>query len=319
MSGSLFIDRRGTRITHEGRVVTVREADGQASRIPVAMLERVVLAATTELDSGLLGFLAAEGVSVVILAGRGRERVATLLGDPHNEVRRRTAQYRAFTDADSKRQAANRLVLRKLAAQERLLRRLLRQRPDCRQPLTAGSATLSMLRGELVAHRRGVDALRGYEGAGASAYFGALGSVFPPSLEFSGRNRRPPRDPVNAVLSLGYTLLHADAVRACHAAGLDPLLGFYHEPQFGRESLAADLVEPLRPAVDRLAWDLFRTQTLRATNFARQDEACLLDKPGRAAFYPAYEQAARPVRRALRRFTLRLARHLESGGGLARQ
>jgi CRISPR-associated protein Cas1 len=131
-------------------------------------------------------------------------------------------------------------------------------------------------------------------------------------LDFKGRNRRPPRDPVNAVLSLGYTLLHADAVQSCYAAGLDPLLGFLHEPEYGRESLAADLVEPLRSHVDRLVWRLFRDRALRPEHFSRGEDACLLDKAGRALFYPAYEQAAGPVRRALRRFTVRVARGLPS-------
>jgi hypothetical protein len=70
------------------------------------------------------------------------------------------------------------------------------------------------------------------------------------TLIFGGRNRRPPRDPANAVLSLGYTLLHFEAVRACYGAGLDPMIGFFHNLDFGRESLACDLVEPLRPRLD---------------------------------------------------------------------
>ena len=95
-----------------------------------------------------------------------------------------------------------------------------------------------------------MERLRGIEGAAAAAYFQGFTRLFPPSLEFTGRNRRPPRDPVNAVLSLSYTPLHFEAVQAVCAAGLDPLIGFYHELVFGRESLASDLIEPLWPKVD---------------------------------------------------------------------
>jgi CRISPR-associated endonuclease Cas1 len=103
----------------------------------------------------------------------------------------------------------------------------------------------------------------------------AMAAVMPPALQFTGRNRRPPRDPVNACLSLGYTLLHAQAVQACAVAGLDPLLGFYHRPAFGRESLASDLIEALRPAVDLWVWELVRSRTLLEDHFSHARPRCL--------------------------------------------
>ncbi|MBU1664742.1 MAG: CRISPR-associated endonuclease Cas1 [Gammaproteobacteria bacterium] len=159
-----------------------------------------------------------------------------------------------------------------------------------------------------------IASLRGLEGAAARAYFQGLAALFPPALEFNGRNRRPPRDPVNACLSLGYTLLHFDAVRACHLAGLDPLLGFYHRPSFGRESLASDLIEPLRPHLDRQVWHLFRDRTLRDDHFSRDGQACLLGKAGRAAFYQDYETHAAATRRLLLRQCRILAKHLKAEG-----
>ena len=138
--------------------------------------------------------------------------------------------------------------------------------------------------------------------------------MLPESLGFTGRNRRPPRDPANAVLSLGYTLLHFEAVRACHGAGLDPMIGFFHELEFGRESLAADLIEPLRPRVDAWAWDQFRRQVLRVDDFRLEGDACLLGKNGRQRFYGEFEALARPLRRLLRRFTARLASGLAEAG-----
>ncbi|MDO9225186.1 MAG: CRISPR-associated endonuclease Cas1 [Pseudomonadota bacterium] len=159
-----------------------------------------------------------------------------------------------------------------------------------------------------------IASLRGIEGAAARAYFQGLAALFPASLEFSGRNRRPPRDPVNACLSLGYTLLHFDAVRACHIAGLDPLLGFYHRPSFGRESLASDLIEPLRPHLDRQVWHLFRDRILRADHFSQDKGACLLGKAGRAAFYQDYESHAAATRRLLLRQCRILAKHLKAEG-----
>lgn len=147
-------------------------------------------------------------------------------------------------------------------------------------------------------------------GSAAAGYFEGLSAVFVPSLNFSRRNRRPPRDPVNACLSLGYTLAHFEAVRAAYAAGLDPFVGFYHGLSFGRESLACDLVEPLRAQIDGWVWMLFRDRRLTDEHFNRDKGACLLGKAGRNAFYREHENAAGPLRRALRRSAQTLARRL---------
>ena len=153
-------------------------------------------------------------------------------------------------------------------------------------------------------------ALRGLEGSAAAAYFAGFQRLFADSLDFNGRNRRPPRDPVNAFLSLSYTLIHNEAVRACHGAGLDPLLGFYHEPTYSRESLACDVIEPLRPHVDHWAWRLFRKRMLSASHFSRDGQSCLLNKNGRQTFFEDYEIHAAPWRRYLRLRSYQIARAL---------
>ncbi len=139
----------------------------------------------------------------------------------------------------------------------------------------------------------------GVEGAAAAAYFEGLAAIAPPRLKFSQRNRRPPRDPLNALLSLGYTLLHSEAVLALYGAGLDPFIGFYHQLDFGRESLACDVVEPLRVEIDQFALDLFRRETLRVEDFSTTESGCLLGKNGRAKFYAAWETLAEKLRKKL--------------------
>ncbi len=111
-----------------------------------------------------------------------------------------------------------------------------------------------------------------------------------------------------------YTLLHAQAVQACHSAGLDPLLGFYHRPAIGRESLASDLIEPLRAAVDHWVWDLLRERALRSEDFTLDKGACLLGKSGRATFYARWEQAHHGWQRWLRQQAQGLARQLREEG-----
>ena len=152
--------------------------------------------------------------------------------------------------------------------------------------------------------------MRGLEGAAQAAYNRAYTPLFAEGLGFHSRNRRAPLDPVNACLSLAYTLVHFEAVRASYAAGLDPFLGFFHEIAFGRESLACDLMEPIRPLVDAWVWELFRSRLLRPEHFVMDKGACLLGKTGRARFYEHFEEFLRPAERRLRGYCRLVARDL---------
>jgi CRISPR-associated protein Cas1 len=191
-------------------------------------------------------------------------------------------------------------------------------RPDRRKPLTDALAVLGRLQVRIADRGEGLDrdTLTGLEGAGAAAYFRAYPTLFPDSLEFSHRRRRPPPDPVNVCLSLGYTLLHHEAVREVQIVGLDPLLGFLHVPERGRESLACDLVEPLRPHVDEWVWRSFAERHLRGEHFSREKGgACLMGKAGRQLFYHGFEQLAAGLRRLLRRMARSLTADLRRPEG----
>lgn len=315
--GVLYVDRKNIELRAESNYLCVYEDGERRSTVPFGLLERVVLWGSARLDGSVLTHLAEKNVGLLVLGGRSRRQAAMLLGKPNGDTHRRIAQYRWHHDGRYRAQWALSLVKLKLRAQRRLLLRAESMRPDCRTALLAGAEQIERsIRGlreetpEAGLEKR----LCGIEGAAASAYFRAYAALFPPALAFNGRNRRPPKDPVNAVLSLGYTLLHAEAVSACHIAGLDPFVGFFHEPAHNRESLAADLIEPLRPRLDEWVWRLFAERKLRGDAFSRQEEACLLGKAGRQTFYVEYESFARPVRRLLRRQALAVARRLLADG-----
>lgn len=123
--------------------------------------------------------------------------------------------------------------------------------------------------------------------------------MVPASLGFHERNRRPPRDPFNALLSLTYTLAHAETAFTLHAAGLDPCIGYYHQLSHSRESLACDIMETIRPLADRLCLKLVAQQVLTAEHFSQSDAGCLLGKAGRSRYYGAYEEHAQPLRHAV--------------------
>jgi len=298
---TLVLDRHDLELRLDGSALALYEPDGRRGSVPLRLLDRVVLQGNIRLDTGVLTRLAESGAGVLLLSKRQSRRIAVVLGPQHQDAAVRLAQARRVFDADWQQAWARHLVWSKLIGQRRVLALGLASRPDARKPLFDAAAALDAA---LVRVRDDVlvpESLRGVEGAAARAYFEGFGALFAPSLNFSGRNRRPPRDPVNACLSLGYTLLHFDAVLAAHTAGLDPLLGFFHRPAFGRESLASDLIEPLRPRLDAWVWSLFRERTLRPEHFSMDKGACLLGKAGREGFYAGFETAARPWRQALRR------------------
>ncbi len=107
----------------------------------------------------------------------------------------------------------------------------------------------------------------GIEGESARIYFQALSLTVPKDLGFNGRNKRPPRDPFNAVLSLGYTILASKCTFACMEHGVDPYISFLHELEFGRESLSCDLVEPFRTEIDKFSLYLFLEKSSLLTIF----------------------------------------------------
>jgi CRISPR-associated protein Cas1 len=313
---TLFLDRADLEVRIVDGALALYENGSRSSTVPLKLVDRVVIqGARTRLDSGVLLKLAEAGAATLLLSPRAGRQVAIVLGPAHNDAAVRLAQSRRVMDDAFCARWAAQLVRAKLHRQHRLLQTAEARRPDARKPLfDARRGVADALAGLAAEPDPACVRLRGLEGSAARAYFGGFTALFAPELGFTGRNRRPPRDPVNACLSLAYTLLHFDAVRAAHAVGLDPLLGFYHRPAFGRESLACDLVEPLRPLADEWVWQLFRTGRLRAENFSPDKGACLLGKAGRGHFYAAWEGFAALPRRWLRQRCAMLARELRREG-----
>jgi CRISPR-associated protein Cas1 len=113
----------------------------------------------------------------------------------------------------------------------------------------------------------------------------------PFTFDFNNRNRRPPLDPINAMLSLAYSVLAKDLTIVCHSVGFDPYLGFYHQPRFGRSSLALDLMEPFRPLIaDSVVLNAINTRMVTLKDFVQVGPAVSLTPSGRKGFFRAYEQ-----------------------------
>jgi CRISPR-associated protein Cas1 len=317
---TLYIDRQGSQLSIQAGVLQITTAaDEPARRLPLKYLDRVVMRTDTHLSSKVLCALADHGVNLIALGGRGGRQIAQITGTPHNDARRRWHQVLTLSQPKACAELAHGIIQSKVKRQKATLAALAAHRADKRKPLHDGQQRLGRILQTLhaadAASALSLDQLRGLEGAAAAMYFEAFFQVFAPALGATGRNRRPPRDPVNAVLSLSYTMLYAQATAACWAAGLDPALGALHTLSHGRAALACDLMEPYRPSVDLWVWHLFRKGTLRPEHFGHDGAgACLLSKAGRSYFYPAWEQQAQRYQRSLLRYARAVDKALQSGG-----
>lgn len=280
-----------------GEALVFRENGVRIGTVPLAPLSRVYLRGEAILNSSLLAKLGAHGVAVIVLSGRKAEPTL-MMPRPHNDAEKRISQYKASTDADFCLKFSRETVRNKIATQIQLLEEMKQSEPCHRYALSHSLEKINVMH-DKAGSIPGIPQLMGLEGASSAAYFEGLASVFPPRLNFSQRNRRPPRDPVNAVLSLGYTLLHAEAVVALYGSGLDPYIGFYHQLDFGRESLACDIIESLRVFVDRHALNSFKSGLLRPEDFSITDQGCFMGKAARPKYYESWDVVAERIRHQL--------------------
>lgn len=295
--GTLYIDRKDLHIKLDGSALAFYAGGAREGIVPINPLKKVVVVGNVTLETPVLHRLADENISVIFLSGKRLRFCGMLHGRLHNNGLLRLRQYEKSQSAFSI-EIANDIVRRKITKQTELLRDVKDKRPDLGLKLTAAITTLYCVLETLSRAHHDVVTLVGYEGGASASFFSAYVTLFPDSLDFEKRNRRPPEDPVNAMLSLCYTMLHYEMVREIEVIGLDPTIGFYHQFEYGRESLACDLIEPYRPDVDRFVYELFRDRVFTARDFSEDDErpGCYLKKGSRKRFYPLYEEWAKVMR-----------------------
>ena len=248
----------------------------------------------------LLGAAADAGVTVSFLSDRGRFRYAAVGFSPGNVLLRR-GQYRAADCPAGSAEIARSVLLGKLANARTALRRGSREAADpaAADRLTKAADRLDALLVEVKRAKQEdnrpplLDRLRGLEGEAAAGYFGAFDTLITATdFSFTGRSRRPPLDPVNALLSFVYTLLTHDIRSACEATGLDAAVGFLHRDRPGRPGLALDLMEELRPVLaDRLALSLLNRGQLTHKHFETTASGAVhLTEAGRKTVLTAWQK-----------------------------
>lgn len=274
---TLYLTNPDAYLRKKDDALAVYVDDEKAMSVPFHLLEGVVLFGHVGCSTSVLGACASRGVTVAILDESGRFQ-ARVNGPTTGNILLRREQYRRTMDEDACLGVAKRFVVAKVHNARLILQHYVRDYPDMRQ----GSAPIVI---EVLGESKkqaalcdSLDELRGVEGNAAHAYFSVLGGALrSKDMNFSGRTKRPPRDPVNALLSFFYTLLSRELVSACETVGLDPQMGYLHACRPGRASLALDLIEELRaPMVDRFVLSLFNRNQLSADDFQASAQGFLL-------------------------------------------
>jgi len=299
---TVYVTTENAALRKDGENLVAEVEGEEKARVPLHMLSAVVTFGPILVSPALIAACAAAHISITLLDRNGRFQ-ARVEGPVSGNVLLRRAQYRA---SETPEDIVRSLVVGKVSNQRAVLMRALRDYGDemdagIRETIGAVVERLARIMRRVELAGENIDSLRGSEGEAANLYFSVFDHLIrspDAEMRWTGRSRRPPLDPVNAVLSFLYTLLTHDCRSACESVGLDPSVGFLHRDRPGRPSLALDLMEELRPVlVDRLALSLINRRQLRAGDFDRRDGgAVLLTDEARRTVLTAWQERKKEER-----------------------
>jgi CRISPR-associated protein Cas1 len=285
---------QGAYLAKDGEAVAVRVEQETKLRVPIHTLGAIVCFGQVSCSPFLMGLCGERGVALAFLTENG-QFLARVHGPVQGNVLLRRAQYRQADNDENSAAIARAVVLAKVANCRTVLQRALRDKAEVGgvEEMERAVRRLGRLL-EDVTKATGVDAVRGHEGDAARVYFSVFDHLITGSKEefyFRGRNRRPPLDNVNALLSFAYTLLTHDVTAALEAVGLDPAVGYLHRDRPGRPSLGLDILEELRPVIaDRLVLSLINRRQVRASGFRKTESGgVVMDDATRKEVLVAYQ------------------------------
>jgi len=294
---ALYLNTQGLRVGKSGAVLKIQEKDHVLQEVRINEICQLNLWGNIQLTTQAVQTLCELEVPITYFSQGGWFYGVTQgLGVKNIYLRRE--QFRWAESPSFCLRLARALVAGKIRNQRTML-----QRNHVEPPRGALVQLKCMI--EEAEQAASLESLLGIEGNAARIYFQHLAGMIKVdapgdeptaaeehfSFDFNNRNRRPPRDPVNALLSLAYSLLAKDLTIICHTVGFDPFLGFYHQPRFGRAALALDLMEPFRPLLaDSAVLTAINTRMITLSDFQQAGDAVSLKPSGRKAFFRAYEQ-----------------------------
>lgn len=276
---TLFVTTQGAYLAKDGETVAVRVEREVRLRIPIHTIGGIICFGNVSVSPFLMGFCAKNGVGISFLTEYGRF-LARVQGPVSGNVLLRREQYRKADDPAFSADIARSVLTGKIANCRTVLKRALRDHsakmdaPLVEQTSKHLNQCLAMFQKD-----KPLDMVRGYEGDAAHGYFGVFNQLIVSQKEdfsFNERNRRPPLDNVNCLLSFIYTIVMHDVRSALECVGLDPAVGFLHRDRPGRPSLALDVMEEFRPFIaDRLVLSLINLRQVQRKGFQKSDSGAI--------------------------------------------
>jgi CRISPR-associated protein Cas1 len=298
---TLFVTTQGSYLSKEGECVQVRVEGVDKALIPIHTLGGIVCFGNVLCSPFLLGHCAEHGVAVSFLTENGRF-LARVQGPVSGNVLLRREQYRWADSLGRSTQMARYLVAGKVANSRNVLMRAARDHggEGRDEALRAAAQRLADCLRRLERPDLSLDEVRGMEGEAGAVYFGAFDAMITSgeeAFQFKGRNRRPPLDPVNCLLSFLYTLLLHDIRGAIECVGLDPAVGFLHRDRPGRPGLALDILEEFRTVIaDRLTLSLINLGQVKPRDFRKLESgAVLMEDDARKEVIVAYQKRKQEI------------------------
>jgi CRISPR-associated protein Cas1 len=294
---TLFVTTEGAWLGKDGETVIVRHGQQTKIRVPLHNLDGIVgFGWDISCSAPLMAACAEAGVTLSFCNPNGRFQAA-VRGFTSGNVLLRREQYRWADEPARCLSIARNLLAAKIANQRSVLQRALRDHGDSERtpPLESAVSRLAQYI-QMSGRAEGLDVLRGFEGEAAACYFGVFDHLITArNFRFMTRQRRPPTDPVNALLSFLYAMLAHDCRSACEVVGLDPQVGFLHTDRPGRASLALDLMEEFRPVlVDRLVLSLVNRQQISPADFVTKETGAVeMNEAARKTVLVAYQERKR--------------------------
>ena len=279
------------------RIVAENTVTHEITQVALFNLQKVVCIGTPHLTTPLLHQLLRNDIPVLFLSGKGRW-LGTLNPQRNENPARRLRQYRSTGDVAFALKIAKALIDAKIQNMHRMLQRWSANRKQTELP--SQKAANQFLRECLrkLQNAATLDEARGFEGIATACYFDRMDDFLPKEMPFVARSRRPPRNPVNALLSWTYAIVTAELEATLRTCDLDPAIGFLHAVALGRPALALDLLEPLRaPLCDALAIRLVNHRILTQKDFEKspKNDGFYLNDLGKRTFFKEYEETMERV------------------------
>lgn len=303
----VFLDDSKLEVTLDNKNLRMRKPDEKTKFFPINYIGQVVIFGSPKVACNVWQALAENAIPSIIFPGRGRGMPVWIAPGLSASVMVRVSQHEASKKSDSVDKVCRWLLDLKLFGHQTLIAGFLQTEmddacedsyvtnaiqslnPSDRDYFEKAMNDINTIKQNLKS-ATGREQLMGYEGAAAHIWFDVLSRLLPKEWKFTGRNRRPPKDPINALMSLTYTMTMGDVHTTIHERGLDPCIGFLHALHPGRESLVLDVLEPLRCGADAFVLHLLDCG-IRPKHFTYSDEnGCRLNKEGRKIYFSQWAE-----------------------------